>query len=520
MTRRLIALVIVSVLGIAIVALAIASTPLLRGVAERELRAAGFAQGQVALAGIGYDGLHFTDIRPDTAGAVRIEELVVPWSLGLLRGAVDRATLVGARLVIDTRGVGSGAGAIGWGAPPQVTLTLRRAVIEVLTATGSAVLTLDATATPRANGTLRIAGEGMFRHSGDPAFVVPLAASVVLDATAAGLTVQGRLADAASGLDLALVGGVQPMAGTGELRFTSAPVWLSTEHPLAGISPALERALAALAHDISGRLTLEARLAWTARATTTTARVRLDDVGFASDAGNVTGLSGMLAFADLDPLRLDGAQRLRVRRAESGVALEDLDVELRQNAAGALIVQHASAAALGGRIEAGPITVSTARQRSTVRFTDVAVAQVLTIGGPQGLTGSGALSGQVAVQIAPDQVTLERGELASTGPGQLAYVPANPVGLGEQAATMLAVLSDFRYERLTVTFERNGEGLVGRMRIEGHNPAFQEGRAVVLNVNLSGDVEQALQAALGLYRLPAEILRRVETLEPGQRPGR
>src|SRR5262249_40927415 len=128
--------------------------------------------------------------------------------------------------------------------------------------------------------------------------------------------------------------------------------------------------------------------------------------------------------------------------------------------------------------------------------------------------------GELTVQIAPDQVTLERGALASTGPGQLAFAPANPASLGEQAATMLAVLSDFRYEHLAISFDRQEGGLVGHMRIEGRKPAFQHGRAVVLNVNLSGDVEQALQAALGLYRLPAEILRRLETLEPDRRPAR
>ena len=70
---------------------------------------------------------------------------------------------------------------------------------------------------------------------------------------------------------------------------------------------------------------------------------------------------------------------------------------------------------------------------------------------------------------------------------------------------------------MTPSAAESAAQLAGRMHIEGSNPAFQDGRPVVLNVNLSGDVEQALQAALGFYRLPAEIMRAIETLEPRRR---
>ena len=149
------------------------------------------------------------------------------------------------------------------------------------------------------------------------------------------------------------------------------------------------------------------------------------------------------------------------------------------------------------------------------------MTDVLALGGPAGLSGSGKLTGELTIQVTPDQIGLERGELNATGPGRLSYTPSDPSSLGEQAATVLTVLSDFHYTRLTLTFAREGEGaaaqLAGRMHIEGSNPAFQDGRPVVLNVNLSGDVEQALQAALGFYRLPAEIMRALETLEPRRR---
>src|SRR5205814_4080764 len=142
--------------------------------------------------------------------------------------------------------------------------------------------------------------------------------------------------------------------------------------------------------------------------------------------------------------------------------------ELRQNAAGTPVVQRVSAEALGGRVEAGPITVSLARQRTTVRFRDVGVTDVLALGGPAGLSGSGKLTGELTIQVTPDQVGLDHGELNATGPGRLSYTPSDPSSLGEQAAMVLTVLSDFHYQSLTITFARSGEGaaaaLAGRMR--------------------------------------------------------
>ena len=397
MRRRLVVLVLVAILGAIVVAGAIWSSALLRDTALRQLRAAGFAEAQVASAFLAADGIHIIDIGPDPGGALHVDEVVIPWSLDLVRGIVNSATLVGARIVVDARSAATGATTFGWAAAPHVALVVRGASLVVLTDSGAVSLAFDATATPDAGAAaLRFAGRGTFRHDTDPAFVVPLAAAVTVDWTAAGLAVNGRLTDAASGLDVTLAGSVQPGAGTGDLRVTAPTVRLTPERPLAAISPVLGRTLAALVQNVTGRLTPEGRLAWRpGAAATTTARVRLEDVAFASAHGNVSGLSGAVAFADLSPLRLEGAQRLRLQRAEAAVALGDIDLELRQNAAGTPVVQRVAATALGGRVEAGPITVSLTRQRTTVRFRDVGVTDVLALGGPAGLSGSGKLTGEL-----------------------------------------------------------------------------------------------------------------------------
>jgi hypothetical protein len=518
MTRRLIVLAIVALLGAAIVAVAIASAPLLRDAALRELRAAGFTDAQVASASLAPDGLHFADITLDEGGALHVDEVVLPWSLDLLRGVVNGATLIGARVVVDARSAATGAKAFAWGPAPPLSLVLRGATLVVLNDAEAVWLAFDATtASNGPAGAVRFTGNGTFHHDGN--LVVPLATALTVDWTAAGLTVNGRLTDAASGLDVTLAGTVQPGAGTGDLRVSATTLRLAPQHSLAAISPVLARTLASLVHDVSGQVTPEGRLAWRpGAAATTTARVQLADIAFVSSHGRASGVSGAVAFADLSPLRLDGTQRLRVARAEASVALGDIELELRQNAAGTPVVNRIAATALGGRVEAGPITVSLARQRTTVRFRDVGVTDVLALGGPAGLSGEGKLSGDLTIDVSPDQVGLDHGELAATGPGRLSYTPSDPSSLGEQAATVLAVLSDFHYQRLTITFARSGEGaaaqLAGRMRVEGNNPGFQDGHPVVLNVNLSGDIEQTLQAALGLYRLPAEIMRAARSLEP------
>lgn len=522
--KRLRLLLLTGLLNLIIVAVvaAVIAPTVLRDAAQSELRRMGFEGGTVGGATIGMDGLHIVDVRADPDGAIRAGEVVLPWTGDLFRGAVTRATIVGLRIRIDPAHADERP--LRWQAPPALTLTLRDAAVEVDGRDGPVIVTLDGLGSPAAGAAaLRIVANGNVMHHATPPLFVPMSVAATIDLDAEGIKLDARLADAAGGVALTAAGEFRPATGGGSLRVSGPAIRLGPDRRLDAVSPAIARALAPVAPGLGGRFAVDGRLDWDRSGSRSSGRVRIEDATIVHAAGTLGGIAGTLAFASLDPPRLEGTQRLRVRRIEAGLTLTDAEVDLRQGAGGAPQIARTAANALGGRIETGPITAATGRQRITLRLTGVDLPALLALGAPEGLSATGEVSGQIVVTASANDIVVEQGTLSANGPGRLAYAPRQGVSLGDEAAMLLLVLSDFRYERLTITMERTpappGQTptMQARMRLEGSNPGFQEGRRINLNVNLSGELEDAIRSALGLYRLPAEILRGVETLERDRR---
>lgn len=503
------------VLVAALIAAGVYATAWVKAIGEGQLRAAGFAQGRIARASIDLSGVRFDEIRADPTGSIRADSVLIPWSRAMLRGQINEATIVGARIAIAPGQ--AGAAPVEWGPPPALVLNFRDAELSIATDMGAMVVALNASGLPSPDGReLRLTGEGRVRQIATPPFLPELGAVIEASVTAEGIVLNVRLSGA-NGVTATLTGQVRPAAGDGELRFVSGPIRLSAQAPIAAASPAAGAMLDSILRQPVGIVTVDGRLGWNRTGLNSAGRIRIDDLAFVSDAGPVRGVSGMLAFASLDPPRLDGPQTFRVRRVDASLPVTDAEIDLRQNAAGDFSIGRARASALGGRIEAGPIAISDARQQVAVRLTTIGLNDVLTLGAPEGLRGTGRLSGQIQLQVSAEGATIQRGELAATAPGTLVYAPRERPQLGDQAAVLLDVLSDFHYDQLTVTFVRERNQTAARLHIEGRNPSFQDGHRVNLNVNLSGALEQALQSALGVFRVPAELLRGIETLERARR---
>lgn len=517
--KRLPLLLLAGALNLAVIAFAASfmAPTVLRDTARSELRRLGFEGGAIGGAAIAFDGLRISDIRADPDGAIRVGEVLLPWSRDLLQGTITRATVTGLRIRIDPAQPDERPPR--WQTPPAVTVTLRDAAVEIDGRDGPVVVTLDGVGSPvPGEAKLRIVAAGEVRHRSALPLFVPMPVSATIDVDGEGLALDARLGEAA-GVSLAARGRFAPATGVGSLQLTGPAIRLGPERRLDAVSPAIARALAPIAPGLSGRFTVDARLDWDRRGTRSAGRVRIEDATLAHPAGTLSGITGALAFASLDPPRLDGTQRLRARRVDAGLDLADAEIDLRQGPGGAPQIARAAASALGGRIETGPIAAGTGRQRITLRLTGIDLPALMALGGPDGLAATGEVSGQIVVTASAGDIIVEQGTLSANGPGRLAYAPRQGVSLGDEAAMLLLVLSDFRYERLTITMERTPSApgatptMQARMRVEGSNPGFQEGRRVNLNVNLSGEIEDAIRSALGLYRLPAEILRGVETLE-------
>lgn len=523
--KRLRLILLTGLLNLVIIAALIAmlAPAVLRDTAVREMQRMGFADAAVGGATVGLDGLRVHDVRVDEDGGIRAAEVLLPWSRELLSGTVTRATIVGLRLRIDPARANDRP--LRWQTPPGATLVLRDAAVEIAGPGGPVVVALDGTGTPMPDGSgLRIVAAGRVAHQAALPLFAPMAVAATIDLDAGGLRLDARLAD--GGVALTATGQFAPASGVGALRITGPAIRIGAERRLDALAPAIAHELAAIAPGLAGAFTVDGRLDWDRGGSRTSGRVRIDDATLAHPAGTLSGIAGTLAFASLDPPRFDGTQRLRARRIEAGITLADAEIDLRQGAGGAIQVARAAGNALGGRIETSAISPSPARQRITLRLTGIDLPALFALGGSEGLSGIGEISGQIVVSAAAGEIAVEQGTLSANAPGRIAYAPRQGLGLADEAAMLMQVLSDFHYDRLTITMERapaatpsaaGAPAMQARMRLEGRNPGFQEGRPINLNVNLSGELEGAARAALGLYRLPAELLRGATPLEPARR---
>jgi hypothetical protein len=129
----------------------------------------------------------------------------------------------------------------------------------------------------------------------------------------------------------------------------------------------------------------------------------------------------------------------------------------------------------------------------------------------EGVAGSGTVSGRIPLIIDDERVRVEDALLAADGDGVLRFRSAAARRVldagGEQAQLLLQVLEDFHYQVLSLAIDHGDGDAVMRLSTKGHNPAVKDGHPFVLNINLSGNLEQLLGVVLEGYRLSDRAIR-------------
>lgn len=156
--------------------------------------------------------------------------------------------------------------------------------------------------------------------------------------------------------------------------------------------------------------------------------------------------------------------------------------------------------------KAWPLTRSIGGQ-ATVEAVDL--AQVLANFAPEGLSGTGRVSGEVPYRFEPPfKLVLTQGQLRTTGEGGvIQYRPAaKPSFLAEggQAAFLGQLFDDFRYSSLSVGLNGAvGDTLTLQTKLAGSNSAFYNGRSVAFTLNLSGALLEVLKSGGNGFKLSA-----------------
>lgn len=336
-------------------------------------------------------------------------------------------------------------------------------------------------------------------------------------ATPAALTLSGSLKDGVAQFEGAAVAGGARLSARGRHAMASGEGSLSLVLPKTSFGPARQPgavlpALAALTVS-GGAVSGSAALRWSNASFGGAGAFDLDALAFAAEGVAVDGLSGRLRFSELLPPRTPPGQELRAARIGAGADLADVRLRFAlDGAAGALAVERLDAGFASGRLVVAGARLSPGPRNSAVlQVHDVDLAALLPLLGLEGLSGDGRLSGALPIAVADGKVAVEEGELIAAGPGALRFrserVRSALAAGGEYVALALDALEDFRYERLSLSVDKTLEG-AARIRLStlGANPNVLEGHPFAINVNLTGDADNLVQAALAAWRLSDRAL--------------
>jgi hypothetical protein len=318
--------------------------------------------------------------------------------------------------------------------------------------------------------------------------------------------------------DLQMAVQLQHNSGQGlQLKAQLTEVFLRAGNPLAKILADWP----ALLDLNNGRLSGNASLSLAPGRDSPDILLKLNGKGLAGiyDRSELSGLDARLQLRlDQRQLYLDLTE-LRVAQIDPGMPIGPALLRGTYTAAraqpgqGLLELQQAQAAVMGGMLRLDPDQWDL--QQSTLVFPlhlqGLDLNQLFTLYPAEGLAGSGLIDGQLPLSIGPAGIEIEQGQLHARAPGgRLEFHSARIRALGRSNPAMQLVtqsLENFQFTTLSsqVNYDRNGKLLLA-VRLEGRNPAIEQGRPIHFNINLEEDVPTLL-ASLQLTDKVNEIIK-------------
>ncbi len=196
---------------------------------------------------------------------------------------------------------------------------------------------------------------------------------------------------------------------------------------------------------------------------------------------------------------------LEIGRMDIGLPIDDIraifDLALDTESGMLTVEGHDFAAAiLGGRAQSRDFHYVAPAGLGHIQMdlTDVQLEQILALQ-PETISGSGTLSGSVPIQVRENIVSIRSGTLRSIQGGLIRYQPGDGIATGtagnNEMKMLLAALSDFHYHGLDAGLTYDESGLMNTdIALKGHNPAFQNGREIHLNLTLQENIATLLES--------------------------
>ena len=344
--------------------------------------------------------------------------------------------------------------------------------------------------------------QGVLAHAG-----MALPATVALD----GAGLEGEVAEVEG---TATFGGVLEVpfsldydleAGTGTL---SARTDAALDRPLAA---AVVRGWDQPFDVTGGRLTVAGELRWPGPGRLQGAvRLDLDRLAAHYRDYRIAGVTSALQLAKVEDSSWQlSPAGIRIDRLDTGVELRDIATGVAWSG-DTVTVEATRGRALGGSIGTGAFAyrITDGAADVVVDVTGVELARVLALEGGH-VSGTGTLNGSLPVEVRDNVPSVVAGRVRAEPPGGVIRVSPTLAGASGQPGLDFALraLEDFRYTALEADVAYSGAGdLTLAVRLEGRNPAIEEGRPIHYNVTVTENVPTLLRS----LRLQDEVTREIE----------
>lgn len=254
------------------------------------------------------------------------------------------------------------------------------------------------------------------------------------------------------------------------------------------------------------------------------ASIRLPNAAPLQFSGRITGsgLGGIINRSELAKLdftaffRLDHGNQLRldipkltVGELDPGVPIQQLTL-LESSYSGfldRLLEGTATWQSIRGQLLGGEFTLHANRirldtdNRLQLQLSGIQLQEALAQYPAEGLNGQAIIDGTLPLLVSAQGVFVEQGQLQARQPGTLQFQSEQIRAMGRSNPGMQLVaeaLEDFHFNVLSskLDYEPSGK-LLFNIRLEGKNPAVENGRPIHLNLNLEEDLP-ALLASIQL----------------------
>jgi Dicarboxylate transport len=243
----------------------------------------------------------------------------------------------------------------------------------------------------------------------------------------------------------------------------------------------------------------------------------LTDIGIMKDGMEITGLNGEIFADSLMPLSINTQQTLSADLLFAAIPFKLPVLNFRILPGGGnpiLMIDRFAVGLFGGAVQIKDDQIDTGKTENLVelRFSKLSLEDLLALGEFDEVAASGQLSGKIPLSFDGKKLVIELGNLKAEGPGFLQVRSENARQAlaqgGPQAKLLLDVLENFKYSKLSLEIRKpaNGEDQV-KLQTQGSNPDVEDNRAVILNVNLSTNLDKIFNTLLEGYRLSEEALR-------------